>query len=563
MNSKFRKLPLTGSFLLLSILFFSNGCDKDPASSSSGTEFFVSKTKLYFNPNMVFSQIKLSFNPINSKLNWSATYPVWIEMSEDNGSNLGNPIYLDINVVGNYRNSNYLEGKIVFTCTNGQSKEVKVIYSQTPISVSEMKVSRDTFSFNSTKSQYTFKIYNTGDTNINWTISNQKAYLNYNPSSGSLNKGDSFKVILTYNKNSFPSGVDFESDSSLLESNLGDKIYIKYSINNFEDKKYNLNIHITDAVFNKATNEILAIDNFNNKLHKINPFTQSINSISLPISPTCIAFDNNDKVAIGANGKVLVYNFNAMSLDKTISITKDAFDIVYGINNWIYVTPNSDQWEKVVCINPSTMTVSEHTGNSIYEGMYAVAHPTKSRFYISDTRVSPTDIERMDIANGTANSDGDSPYHGDYPINGELYISEDGKHIVSGSGRIFTSNDNLSNDMLYAGTFSNAGMSWSMMYSAITHNLSTTKFYGALVESGSSFSSPKYTSKIYQYSDDFFSMTKSYNLTKFVNSTSGTASLDNPYAFKIFCKADGSKLIVCTKNATTGTPKYAIELIDP
>jgi hypothetical protein len=489
-------------------------------------------------------------------------YPSWINISEDNGTNTGVPTILDISIENSFRNSNYLEGEIKFTSSNGQVKKVKVVYSQVPIMVSEMKVSKDTFSFNNTKNVSSFKIYNNGDTLYNWNITSTKNYISFSPLSGALNKGDSITININYDKSKVLTSTVFELDSSTLQNNFGDKIFLKHSIDNFIDAKYNLSIQITDAIFNKVTNEIIAIDNFNNQLHKINPFTKNINSINLPISPNCIAYNNNDKVAIGANGKVLIYSIASMTLETTVTISKDAFDIIYASNNWIYVTPNKDQHENVLCINPSNWIVTSHTGNSIYEGSYAVAHPSKPRFYVCDSRVSPIDIDRMGISNGTAVNDGDSPYHGDHPMSGELFITEDGKFLLSGSGRIFSSNDNFSNDMLYSGTLSNAGSSWSAIFSNITHNMATKKIYGSLIENGNSSSEPKFTSKVYQYSDDFYTALKSYDLSSYLTTSSGSPKMVKPYAIKLFPNNDGSKLIVCSKSAATGIAKYAIEIID-
>ena len=549
---------LSKIIIALCLIVHLGGCKKEPTP-----EFFISKSRLVFNPTSTSELVKLSFNPPDAKVNWEAQYPYWISISEDNGTNLGTPTFLTINVVESFKNSSYLEGEVVFSADNGQIKKIKVIYSFKPIASNEMKISRDTFSLNSNSSIYTFKIYNSGDTNFNWNLNSSKTYIDFAPSTGVLQKGDSTTITLNFDKSKVPLGKIFELDSSFITNNFGEKIYIKHSIFNFEDKKFNLSIQITDAIFNKNTNEILAIDNFNNQLHKIDPFSKTIKSTNLPISPNCIAFNNSDKVAIGANGKVLIYDFITMGLEKTITISKEAFDIVYGSNNWIYVTPNQDQWENILCINPTTSIVTEQTGNSIYEGMYAVAHPSKPRFYLSDTRLSPTDIERMDITSGTAISDGDSPYHGDHPINGELYITQDGKHIISGSGKVFSSNDNKANDMLYAGALSNSGSSWGIQFSAIEHNLSSRKIYAAKIDNGSGFSDPKYTLQLFQYSDDFFTASKSYDLTQFMVNIGGSSQLIKAYAFKVFCNSSGSKIIICSKSASSGLSKYAIEVIDP
>jgi chitinase len=71
--------------------------------------------------------------------------------------------------------------------------------------------------------------------------------------------------------------------------------------------------------------------------------------------------------------------------------------------------------------------------------------------YGADNGLSPSDIEKYDISSGVANLAYDSPYHGDYAMCGNLWISENGVHIYTACGNTFRSSSIQNQDMLYNG----------------------------------------------------------------------------------------------------------------
>src|SRR5690606_17404486 len=107
------------------------------------------------------------------------------------------------------------------------------------------------------------------------------------------------------------------------------------------------------------------------------------------------------------------------------------FDMVFGNNGWAYAVPLDGTHVKVHCINLSDESYVEHSGYSIPNESKIKLHSSGNSIYLADNGVSPSDMDKLDITNDTAIYLYDSPYHGDYPINGDLWLSEDGKRIFT------------------------------------------------------------------------------------------------------------------------------------
>ncbi|HWJ03253.1 MAG TPA: Ig-like domain-containing protein, partial [Verrucomicrobiae bacterium] len=78
-----------------------------------------------------------------------------------------------------------------------------------------------------------------------------------------------------------------------------------------------------------------------------------------------------------------------------------------------------------------------------------------------DTTVSPRDYYAFNVSNGLFTDPKypggyDSPYHGDYPLNTNFEIDPMGKYLFNGSGVIFTTAQDKTQDMRYAGKISQA-----------------------------------------------------------------------------------------------------------
>jgi chitinase len=109
---------------------------------------------------------------------------------------------------------------------------------------------------------------------------------------------------------------------------------------------------------------------------------------------------------------------------------------------------------------PAHRSVGDHpfqtlTG-TIRAGTLVRLHPSGKFIYGANNGLSPSDFEKYGI--GTSATAGtaatylyDSPYHGDYAFDGNVWISEDGLRLFARSGNAFRSSEVRAEDMLYGG----------------------------------------------------------------------------------------------------------------
>lgn len=213
-----------------------------------------------------------------------------------------------------------------------------------------------------------------------------------------------------------------------------------------------LPFRIVDAEYNAATGKIVAVSADPSRLHVIDPESGDIATVSLAQVPAAVAVQPDGQfAAVGHNAWISYVALAAMAVDTVYSVTADVIDIVLPGNGYVYAFPRIDQWETIRTIDLATGTETTSAGSSIRAGTLVRLHPSGDYIYGANNGLSPSDFEKYDIRSGTANVMYDSPYHGDYAFNGNIWISEDGLRLFARSGNVFRSSAVKEQDMLYAG----------------------------------------------------------------------------------------------------------------
>ena len=214
-----------------------------------------------------------------------------------------------------------------------------------------------------------------------------------------------------------------------------------------------MNHRVIDAEYSKALDKIITVSSTPaNQLHIVDPVSGDDRAVSLPYVPTCVSVGPDGlHAAVGHNGHLSYIDLSSLTLIRTYDVTTDVIDVVLAGNGYAYAFPRVDQWEYIRCLNLATGEETLHTGMSVRAGTLAKLHPDGTKIYGADNGVSPSDIERYDITAGTAVYMYNSPYHGDYDMCGNLWMSEDGMRIFTACGRVFRSSDAVSEDMVYNG----------------------------------------------------------------------------------------------------------------
>lgn len=141
-----------------------------------------------------------------------------------------------------------------------------------------------------------------------------------------------------------------------------------------------------------------------------------------------------------------------------IWIPRDPWQLVGDGTGYLYVGSASGQWTNTVSVNLDTGIYSVNSF-TIRQGTKIQMHPSLDRIYGADNGLSPSDIERWNVnGDGALGYAYDSPYHGTYPMCGDLRIHPRGDTIYTRCGHIFLATNSTTNDLNW---FANLGTSWT------------------------------------------------------------------------------------------------------
>ncbi len=219
--------------------------------------------------------------------------------------------------------------------------------------------------------------------------------------------------------------------------------------------KITLKSNLIDAEYSKKNDLLIYVSTNPHQLNVYNTLTNKLEIVGLGFAPMSVSIALDGKTAIvGHDARVSHVDLTKLSVTKVYDVTCEAFDVVLGSNGWAYVLPKRDQWSNIHCLNLSTGEEILSTGYSIYAGSKGKLHPSGKYLYVTNNGLSPSDIEKFDLREGAANRMYDSPYHGDYPISGDLWFSEDGNRIFVKGRTVLKASEIKSQDMVYNGTVS-------------------------------------------------------------------------------------------------------------
>ncbi len=402
-----------------------------------------------------------------------------------------------------------------------------------------------------------FYIKNNGNILLDWKINNSNEYLTITPISKSLEAGDSTLVTVNLNRSNLDSQV-YVTQFSVENDNLQD-IIISTVVNHYEEEKWLLDGRIIDSEFDKNNDLIIAVSESPDEIRKYDPVTKSVESLKLNLPPTSVSVSKDGNfAAVGHNGSFSYVNLSTMKLDTYYPVTANVFDIVLAPNNWVYVFPKEDQWERIRCIELSTGVETSHSGYSIFDSTKAKLHPSGSYIYGANNGLFPSDFEKYDITDGTATYMYDSPYHGDYDFDGDIWVSEDGSRLFAKSRRVFNSYNDKSNDMTYNGELVGEGKVMTL-----DHSSKAGRVYA--IFSTSEFDNISPTNEVRKYNSEFLAFQGVIKLPEFlIPDGQGDGTIYDSKGYFGFFNALGTKYYVLVKiqEGSGAEKEWAIATID-
>ena len=216
-----------------------------------------------------------------------------------------------------------------------------------------------------------------------------------------------------------------------------------------------LSFFVTDAEYSKQLDRIIMVSSGPNRLHIYDPVTEEDTAVDLPLPPSAVSVSpDGQHAAVGHDAWISYVNLASASLEKTMPVSMDVLDIVLAGNGYVYASPRAGRSD-ISSVNIATEVETRSNGRAP-DSLFKL-HPGGEAVYGVNTNFSPSDIQKYSIESGTAELLYDSPYHGDYPTCGDIWMSRDGLRIFTKCGNVFRSSDDRDQDMLYNGALREVG----------------------------------------------------------------------------------------------------------
>ncbi|MCM4152411.1 hypothetical protein DHD05_12485 [Arenibacter sp. N53] len=441
------KGSLGAIFFLFYFMVIISGC-----SSDSNENMEVESAILLSPKSLTLSEnssgtLTLSIVP-SRETPWEiSSKPDWIFINSLSGTFKGEAVSLYISPITEGLGPGEYDGIIKLT-SNGLEAEANVI-----LRIGEkasMSLSESSLSFGYFEDEKSFYVKNEGNVVLDWSATLAESYFSIIPQNSNLAPGDSVMVNAVLDRSSLPTTIH-ELDLSII-SNRNQIIKIPVAYKNYKEEKWLISGEVVDAEFDRINDQMIVVSTGPNEIRKIDPLNQSMETLQLNITPTCLSVSQDGNFAVvGHDARVSYIDLNTMQLLNIFDVATDVFDIVLAPNNWAYAFPRSGQWQRIHCVDMTNGTETISTGNQIREGTKAKLHPSGNFIYGSDNGVSPSDVEKYDINAGTAHYLYDSPYHGDYSFDGDIWMSDAGDKLFSRSRNIFKLSEDQATDIRYNG----------------------------------------------------------------------------------------------------------------
>ena len=530
-------LLLVGASLLLA------SCGKTPEKP----HLIVSADTLVFKGNQTLSLYVTTDNTERREFYVNSPYE-WIWVSPQSGRIAeGDTVELQL--------TSYIEDPMavledyLYLTSAFDEKKVKLI--GLPEDYAEHAVPESLF-FPQDVNEVVMRINNYGNTTLDFSITASTSFVSFSPTSGQIPMMQNADITVT---------IDRENLLTLTDP----KLYV--TIDNMVDtvvlvpeKKLMLPNDVVDAEYAKTTN-LLVYAAADATLNIYHPDTRTLSSVALSYVPTCVSVSpDGTKAVVGHDAHVTYADLLSETVLTTNDISCEALDIVLTNGGWTYVFPRRDQWSRIHCINVSTnnATETEHTGNSIYAGTRAKLHPSGKFVYGADNGLSPADIEKYDIQNGTAQYLYDSPYHGDYSMGGDLWFEENGERLFARAGTVFKTSETQSMDMIYNGKITLEGNRNILWLDQL--NLKRELY---LVAKGNWYDDDPNPAYVYVYNSDNLTYKTKIRIEDFSVATGDDYVIYAASPYFVFSNSNGAELYVITKAVGSGmVHEWAIQTID-
>lgn len=244
--------------------------------------------------------------------------------------------------------------------------------------------------------------------------------------------------------------------------------------------------NVVDAKFSNALNAIVMVSSWpQNALYVYSAASGTEKVVGLAKVPTAVSVSpDGTHAAVGHDALVSHVDLTTAgdvgaAAPTRLNVSAIVGDLVLDGRGRVFVYPASDQWVYVHSIDIATNTETLQWGPT-YAGTRVALHPSGNNIYGANNGLSPDDIENYDISSGQAVRLRDSPYHGDYPMCGKLWISDSGATVFTACGKTFSASTVAAQDMVYSGSMTLSSALYGFRIQSLSESTATREI--ALIE---------------------------------------------------------------------------------
>ena len=306
---------------------------------------------------------------------------------------------------------------------------------------------------------------------------------------------------------------------------------------------------IDDVEFSKAMNSLVYLSSLDDDLHILDVSDFSERTIPLPQKAFRLGVAPDGLFAsVSHAGMASLVDLTLGNVTDTQTYPDDWGDIVLDHNHRAHLVPIRDQWSYLVSLDfagdQSDLLYGARAGTQVR------MHPVSNWVYGADRGLSPSDFEKWDVSTFPSTSLGDSPYHGDYAISGDIWISETGDRLLVAGGNTFRSSSDPILDMTYSGRISD-----DIFPDWADHSSERNEW---VIANSESAGHPTLNQVLVYYDDAFFNHLR-YTTTDPIP-TAIEAVTSTPH--KVFFNDDGSAVIVVLEGIGITDP-FAVQVSAP
>lgn len=302
-------------------------------------------------------------------------YPDWVVIDKLKGSLNGNVLSLKYSMNSSYNITDAFGhliieiegvGLINIVLTNSEEENSGTIVS------GGLSVNPILINFGEEYTTNSFTISNTSNSAFQYQIISYPEWISINSQylSGNLENSYSYQTIqLTCNRLSGLAAGSYEGKIVVVNNSVTldtVEVTVRMIIPSIENPS-NITVlsgNVSDAIFDKASNKLYIVTQSPNKLIVLNTNSNTIQTISLTKSPGSIKLSENGLlIFIGQNHLLTVLDAATLNVTKSIELTIDVFDLMYGENNWCYLVAKSTGVDTSA---EGSRYVNIQTGTTIY-----------------------------------------------------------------------------------------------------------------------------------------------------------------------------------------------------